>query len=203
MSAVGEAFKKAFGKPDPATPHGIRFRNAGFQGSWESLHQEIGAGWFRDGFLYLFGEGLDSLTPCLDAWSFLVPPCDDRMIIGRNAYGALLVLDNGHSPYEERVYLLDPFTVTYATAPNIQFTNLIGRALPRRELPTFLDDSAYQQWREENNAGRLDLDDVLGIKVPRALGGQLTADNVQLDGIVDYYQSTAPIYADAFAKARK
>jgi hypothetical protein len=91
MSAVGEAFVKAFGKPDPATPNGVTFSMPGLQGSWESLHKEIGSGWYRDGFLYLFGEGLDALKPCLEAWSFLVPPCDDRVIIGRNAYGAILV----------------------------------------------------------------------------------------------------------------
>jgi hypothetical protein len=41
---------------------------------------------------------------------------------------------------------------------------------------------------------------VLGIKVPKGLGGKLELDNLQLDGIVDYYQSTGPIYAKAFAK---
>jgi len=102
-------------------------------------------------------------------------------------------------PGEEHVYILDPFTVTYATDPNLAFKNLIGYWLPRNELPEFLDDSAYKTWIKENDAGRLDLDDVLGIKVPKSLGGKLTAGNLQIDGIVDYYQTTAPIYAKAFA----
>ena len=35
------------------------------------------------------------------------------MILGRNAYGAILVLDNANDPMEQRVRILDPFTVTY------------------------------------------------------------------------------------------
>jgi hypothetical protein len=197
MSAVGEAFISAFGKPDPAAGNGIAF----FQ--WKSLYPEIGAGWFKTGFLYLFGEGMEAWKPCLDAWSFVVPACEDRIIVGRNAYGAMLVLDHGMTPEKEQLYVLDPFTVTYETRPNLLFRNLIGRWLPRGELPGFLDDHAYKQWRVAHDADRLDLDDVLGIKVPKGLGGKLTADNLQLDGMVDYYQTTAPIYAEAFAKLKR
>jgi hypothetical protein len=80
------------------------------------------------------------------------------------------------------------------------FTNLIGRWLPRNELTGFLDDAAYRDWLTENNVARLELDDVLGIKIPQALGGTLTASNLQLDGMVDYYQTTAPIYRAALAR---
>jgi len=197
MSALSEAFTNAFGQPDPPTPDGLRFARPGRQAMWESIHKEIGSGWFKDGFLYLFGEGLETLQPCLDAWSFLIPHSEDRMIIGRNAYGAIIVLDNSHTD-NERVSILDPFTVTFASDRNVVFINLLGRWLPR-ELPGFIDDSAYKDWIEENHAGRLDLDDVLGIKVPKGLGGELVSSNLQIDGIVDYYQTTAPIYAKAFA----
>jgi len=196
MSAVGEAFIAAFGKPDPSAPNGIEF----FQ--WKSLYTEIGAGWFNGGFLYLFGEGMASLTKCLDAWSFLVPPCDDRIIIGRNAYGAMLVLDHGNTPEQEQLNVLDPFTVTYASRPNLLFRNLIGRWLPQGLLPDFLDERPYREWLSENEVETIDLDEVLGIKVPQALGGKLATSNLQLDNIVDYYRTTAPIYAEAFM-ARK
>ena len=202
MSAVGDAFVKAFGKPDPATPSGLRFLKGTDQRQWEKLHTEVGAGWYRDGFLYLFGDGLAELSACLDAWSFLVPPCDDRVIVGKNAYGALLVVDNMSQPDKQRVYVLDPLTVTYAGDPNIMFVNLLGAWLPRNLIPGFLDDSAYRAWREANKAGRLELDDVLGIKIPKSLGGKLEANNLQLDGIVDYYRTTAPIYAAAFTKLK-
>ena len=119
------------------------------------------------------------------------------MILGRNAYGAILVLDNANDPMEQRVRILDPFTVTYDGDPDLQFGNMIGNWLPkggwygRGELPTFLDDRAYRDWRQHHGLKdvRLDFDDVLGIKVPRALGGDLTAE---LEHIVDYYQTTGP-----------
>jgi hypothetical protein len=40
---------------------------------WDKLHSEVGAGWYRDRFLYLFGENLEEFRPCVDAWSFLMP----------------------------------------------------------------------------------------------------------------------------------
>ena len=203
MSAVADAFTKAFGRPDPAAPNGLHFGPA-LEDAWQSLYSEMGAGWFRDGFLYMFGEGLDALEPCLEAWSFLVPPCDDRIIFGRNAYGAILVLDNANDPEggRERVFLLDPVTVTFDGDPRWRLRNVISNWMPRGNLPTFTDDSAYRAWKDANGVDRLDLDDVLGIKVPKPLGGELVADNLQLDGIVEYYQTTAPIYAAAFAKLR-
>ena len=201
MAVLDEAFIGAMGRPDPATPNGLRLADWQ-QGLWDGIYRDIGAGWFRDGFLYLFGEGLEALAPCVEAWSFLVPPNDDRVILGRNAYGAILVLENASNPRGQRVKLLDPWTVTYHGSENLNFTSLIGRALPKRELVDFLDDRAYHDWRKRNRVSRLRLHDVLGIKVPKGLGGKLVADNLQLDGIVDYYKTTAPIYADAFAKSK-
>jgi hypothetical protein len=95
--------------------------------------------------------------------------------------------------------VLDPFTVTYETRPNLLFRNLIGRWLPQGLLAGFLDDRAYRQWLAENEAGTVDLDEVLGIKIPQPLGGELVTSNMQLDNIADYYRTTAPIYAQAFA----
>ena len=203
MSAAGDAFTAAFGAPDPATPNGVRFSGFFTQEAWEELNAEIGSGWFMNGFLYLFGDQLESLRPCLDAWSFVVPPNPNRLILGRTAYGAIFVLDNPGAK-DERVCIVDPFTVTYWSDPNSVFGNLIGRSLPEREFPDhILDAKPYEAWRKANEVGRLEFDDVLGIKTPRPLGGKLDPDNFQLESIIDYYQTTAPIYAKAFATLNK
>ena len=126
---------------------------------------------------------MEFLAECLDAWSFLIPPCDDRIIVGRNAYGAILVLEYGNTPEREQLYVLDPFTVTYETRPNLLFRNLIGRWLPQGPLPGFLDDRAYLQWLAENEVGTVDLDEVLG--------GELVTS------------ATTPIHAQAFATLKR
>jgi hypothetical protein len=53
-----------------------------------------------------------------------------------------------------------------------------------------------------NNVARLDLGDILGIKIPRVLGAELVVGNLQLDTMTDYYQTTAPIYVKAFARLK-
>jgi hypothetical protein len=202
MSFVGDKFLKAFGKAEPEAPNGLKFTNSGARQLWDGLHKEIGSGWFRGGFLYLFGEGLEALQPCLDAWSFLVQPHPDRMIIGRNGYGTLLVLENGNTMGAGRVFVLDPYLVTYWGHPSLDLISLIGRWLPNNSLGTFLEDGAYKDWCKANKAA-LDLEDVLGFKLAKGLGGKVEAANLSLEGIVEYYESTGPIYAKAFADLAK
>lgn len=189
------------GKPNPSVPVGVKVR--AFNPGWETVQKEIGAGWFLDHFVYLFGEGLEDFLPCLDAWSFLVPPGVERKIIGKNNYGALLVVENADAGFEKTtVHLVDPLQVRYWSDPNISLLNLCGNFLPQRRVPGFLDSEAHDDWIAANGDVELELDDILGLKVPLSLGGELSADNLQLDGIVDYYRTTGPIYADAFAKLR-
>jgi len=123
------------------------------------------------------------------------------MIIGRNAYGALLVLEDANKGGGEHVYLLDPFLVAYTTNENLTMGSLVGRWLPDHELGTFTDDSVYRDWTKANEV-EPELDDVLGFKTPRALGGTFDVDNIQLDGMIDYYSTTAPIYAAAFPETK-
>jgi hypothetical protein len=201
---MGDGFIAAMGRPDPATPSGLPFRAAFRQMLWESIHEEIGAGFFRDRFLYLFGKGLQTLRPCLKAWSFLVPPAGQSgMIVGRNAYGALLVLEKPNSiGPTSRVHILDPVSVTYGGDPDLDFGGLIGYWLANRALPEFLDDNLYQKWRQREKR-HLAPDEILGVKVPPGLGGKLNLTNFQPEKIIRYYETTGPIYAKAYGKAQQ
>jgi hypothetical protein len=199
MTALGDTVTKALGRPQPLEPNGVQFPTPFTQRLWEATYQEIGAGWYLDGFVYLFGPKAAALQRCLDAWPFVVPPKPGRVILGRNAYGMILVADDpaGH---ENTVYVLDPFTVRYYTLQWLQFSTLLGRFLPERLIPHFLDDSVYRAW--QRSTGRtLEGDLVLGPKIPEGLGGELTLANVMLDDIFAYYESMAPIHAKAFALA--
>jgi hypothetical protein len=192
----------ALGPPAPSAPPGLHFKRAGDQAIWSDMHAVIGSGWYWNRFLYLFGEGLETLSVCVQEWSFLVPPGPERMILGRNAYGAMLILENPNDMGPDtRVGILNPLEVSWFIDRSLIFGTLIGRGIPQRALPpSFLDDSVYQEW--VRYSGRhLEFDEVLGIKVPLPLGGKMSLDNFQVEKLVNYYRSTAPIYAKALASA--
>lgn len=198
MSAVGEAFINAFGKPDPAVPRGFRFRDAFDDKSWSSLQSEIGSGWYLNRFLFLFAKGAERMKACLNAWDFLVPPNRDRIILGRNAYGAILVMDDANH-LDHSIHVLDPFRVVYWTDANLTLTNMIGAFLPERLIPHFLDDTLYKKALSTRKA-RLGDDEILAPRKPLGLGGNMDLDSFQVEKIVPYYKSTAAIYRKAFAK---
>jgi hypothetical protein len=202
MSQHGEAFIKAMGRPDPSAEGGPACHDPAAAAALQALRTEVGGGWFKDRFLYLFGDELDTLRPCLDAWSFLVRGGSaGRTIIGRNAHGALLVMEDGNAA--QHVFVLDPFRVAYWGDYGLTLQEAAGHALCQPGLLSeFLDDGAYRAWVKEYEA-ELDMEDVLGFKVPKALGGTISADNLQLDGMVEYYQETAPIYEGALRKQRE
>jgi len=194
MSELGEVFISTFGKPDPAVPCGISFKGHNLAFFWDELQQEIGSGWFLDRFVYLFGEGLDDFQVCLDAWRFLLPDNKERMVVGKNAYGAMLVAEEpSKHALSSPIGILDPLTVSYQTDPNLIFSNLIGFYLPEKKLSQFLNTSLYDAWRKTLN-DELELHEILAIKVPLTLGGKMEASNFQPENIVDYYQTTADIY---------
>lgn len=195
------AFKQAFGAPNPAVPAGLQFQYS-FEGTvWKLNAPKLGAGWFRDRFLYLFGEGLETLAPCLEAWSFIVPPNSNRLIVGRNAYGAIAYLDDANAA-NSKLSVVDPLSVSVISDYGLDLWRFIGRYLPENLMGNFLDDSVYREWVAESKLG-LSLDLALAIKVPLTLGGEMTVDNFSVEGIVDYYQSTAPIYAKGIKEAKK
>ena len=199
MSSHGERFIKALGRPDPPAGAGPACADATVAKALQAVRAEVGGGWFKHRFLYLFGEELDTLRPCLDAWSFLVRGgSEKRTVIGRNAYGALLVMEDRNAAHH--VFVLDPFRVSYWGDLGLSLEEAVGEALCGPGLLSeFLDDGAYQAWVRENEA-ELDMEDVLGFKVPKGLGGKITPENLQLDGIVEYYQETAPIHEGALRK---
>jgi hypothetical protein len=198
MSEAGKAFKSGLGKPDPELPDGLRFGPRGPGALWKGLRREIRSGWFQDRFLQLFGEGLTELMPCLTAWSFIVPPSRDRVILGHNAHGALLVLEDA-STGKGRVHILDPFRVVYWSHPQLALMSLIALWLPQDQLPHFRDDSVYRAWRGKHGTF-LDDGEILAPRVPEGLGGEMTPANFQEEPIIDYYRSSGPIYARAFSK---
>jgi hypothetical protein len=128
---------------------------------------DLEPGWHLDGFLYLANTpgGLPELAECPRSWPFLVPHARGRVVIGRNAYGALLLREP-----DERVYLLDPERLVHRYAGT----------WPDLDVPEFLERAAYDGWRASHDA--MGVRDVL---VP--VGGEL----VRTD-LVAYYASSGP-----------
>lgn len=202
MSLVGSNFIGRLGRPHPRVPSGLGLEGTSFGSIWETADEEIGAGWFLDRFTYLFGEGINRLLPCVEAWSFLCPPHSDRRVIGRNAYGALLVLDGiAGAIVGGKVWLLDPARLCRFENRNLDLVGLVGDWLPNDRLPGFLDRTLFDTFVAKTGSQLAD-DEMLGLKVPLPMGGTMTLENVQVENIVAYYQSTAPIYAAHFERRR-
>jgi hypothetical protein len=193
MSDVTMAFIEGLGRPIPRLENGLHFNDPLKQALWEQVYAEIGAGWFLDRFVYLFGPGLERLQPCLEAWSFAITPGHpDRMILGRNAYGALLVMEH-EGPVDETVSLLDPLTGQYWTDERIGLMNLFGAWLPRGLIPGFLDDRGpHSTWVQAH--GPLGDDEVLAPIKPLSRGGPLAAENLERREITAYHRMAAAAF---------
>jgi hypothetical protein len=96
------------------------------------------------------------------------------------------------------VKILDPLSVSVWHEPDCELVRFIGGALPQNRTGSFLDDSIYREHLATNRL-YLELDLVLGIKMPIGLGGQMKLDNFQVENIYNYFESTAPIYKKALA----
>jgi hypothetical protein len=192
-----DRFQQAFDGPVvPATP--MRFKDAWLDHMMSARYERIGAGWFLGRMFYLFGDDLKRLEPCVHAWSFLLPPSLTQWaVIGFNAYGCILVLDEeGGYGTTSPVGMLDPLTVTYVTDPTLDIYSLLNDWLPNRKLEHFLDTSVYQKFLEASGSFLGD-DEILGIRVALSLGGEMDLKNFSQLPIIDYYQATGPTYASA------
>jgi hypothetical protein len=197
-----DSFVEAFGAPD-ATASPLQFTEPFLQRSWLRRQQRTGAGWFLGRFFFLLGEGLERFTPCLDAWSFLLPPARERRIIGYNVFGALLVMeDEAEGSMAAPVRMLDPMTVVYWSDPECVYTTLLSRWLPDRHLPRFFNTGIYTEWLK-SSARFLGDDEILGIRAPLPLGGKLQLNNFSPINIIEYYQATGPVYEKAHQQVAK
>jgi hypothetical protein len=201
MSFVSEKFLGAMGAAAPPAPSGLHFESLVEDLLWKRLHKEIGSGFFLDGFLYLFGEGLQPLLSCLPPWSFLVPTLPRPMIVGYNAFGTLLVVKD-HAAVSTRLGVLDPARVVWWDPPDLDFTGLVGTWIPDRRIPHFLDHAPYDAWRAAGGR-RLAVGEMLSMKTPAALGGEFVPDNFEITDIVRYYQASGPVYEKTVAEANR
>lgn len=168
---------------------------------WDDLYTEIGAGWYKNRFFYLFGRDLDRYSIILEDWSFALPSGNNYKVIGRNAYGALLLIENYLvKGFTAPIRLLDPITPILWGDDQMVLMNCIGHWLPNNKIPHFSDSKLYDAFLKITNTKHLETDEILAIKTPLALGGTLTADNFQIENIFDYYKSTAAIYVPLFKK---
>jgi hypothetical protein len=201
MSDVTKAFIRGLGRPNPRVENGLFFRDPLKQILWQQVYADIGAGWFLDRFVYLFGTGVERLQPCLAEWSFLVrPDHPDRMILGRNAYGAVLVMEH-QGPVDETVHLLDPLLGRYWTDPRIGLMNLFGAWMPEGLIPGFLDRGPYEQWVQIH--GALGEEEILAPITPLYRGGAMTPENLQRQEIGVYHRIAAASFAAATRKGSK
>ena len=94
MSAISEAFLSTVGKPNLLTDLGFKFSMEWDQIVLDDLYQEIGAGIFQNDFLHLLGSNISELDLLLENWNFLFNDDANRRVIGRNAHGSLLIIEN-------------------------------------------------------------------------------------------------------------
>lgn len=204
MSYATNKFLKAMGGAKPSTKDGLALPAAP-AAQWKQYAKDIKPGWYRDGFMFLFGEGVQRFARCLDAWSFLLPSGRSFAPLGRNAHGSILVLQDGDNDVGGQIGVLDATVVQYTTKADWMFPTLFSQLLPDGVLDIFCDDSGYKKWRTAAKAAKVKLegDAILGIKKPLPLGGTLTPDNFVVADLFDYYASTADVYRKARAQRKK
>jgi hypothetical protein len=192
---VSNQFLKTYNLPEIIEPLYFNFSNFLTQAVWNSIYKEIGAGYYQNNFIYLFGEQLKQLEPCIDFWSFLIPKEKDFTIIGMNKMGMLLLAENLQSKgISSQIYLVDNLNVKLWTDPNIVFVNLIGNWLPLKKIPLFNENILFEAWNQTQKES-LDFLEIFAIKVPLSLQGKYEASNFQIENIIDYYSSTGKIYS--------
>lgn len=198
MSVLSDGFYRALGEPENGGgPIAFVTDDVVASIQWESALRELRGGRYLDRFAWILTPHLEALHRCLRAWAFLVPESSDRVILGRNAYGAIAFADDV-SAGRSRVSIVDPLTLRLLTSPSWDIIGFFGQALPEQQTGHFLDTSVYSKWLRTS---RLYLEDdlALAIKLPLPLDGKLEPDNFQVENIFEYYETTAPSYSKAVA----
>ncbi len=141
------AFVLSLGRPDPPAPPADFFADKFDKSLWRMMHDEEGAGWYRNRFLYLFGAELPPVQPFLDLWAAKLEPGVERILIGYNAHGMLLLAE---SPTDEgtdaQIVLLDPARGLVWREEGLDFTSLISDWLPEDRIPHFQDHADYDAY---------------------------------------------------------
>jgi hypothetical protein len=145
------------------------------------------AGAYQHGFLTLFAAELAALDPLVQDRATGGGPAG---VIGRNAYGVLLVTTRHYNWYGGSVVIAFGPDYPSATEPAVDLTEAIGLRLPARSLGMFTDTGPYAAWVARH--GPLPADHVLALQRP----GAFTADNLVAMPITTYYArwpaTTAP-----------
>jgi len=177
---IGQSFIDKLGKPDPADELGSAFKAVPSAG----IFRDVGSGFFLGQFLYLFGKGLEGLSGCLDGWQ--LPSEKERLILGRNAYGALLVGD-GLFEGPGLIHTLDPVTGEHWSEKGATLESLFDSYLPKQMLPGFHDEDRYGHWmwhgRQEYN-----LDEFVIIEVPLQMLGTKMPFDYKKGNMLDYHR---------------
>ena len=202
MSFATNKFSKELGGPKPTAKDGLDLPAAPMA-QWKNYKKDIKPGWYRDQFFYLFGSGVQRYERCLDAWKFLLPKKASFAMLGRNAYGSILVLQNGENEVGGQIGVLDTTVVQYTSNTDWMFPTLFSQLLPDRVLDVFSDDSAYQKWNAaaKTQKSKLEDDMILGIKKPLPVGGTMAASNFIVADLFEYYETTADVYRKAHGAA--
>jgi hypothetical protein len=199
MSTVGEAFLKQVGPPNPKKELGFKFSMEWDQIVLDDIYEEIGAGEYYNGFLHLLGTDISPLNDLLKYWSFLFSDNNDRKVIGRNAYGSLLIIENeSDEGTVAPVGYLDLINCQYVKNENLDFTGLIGNWIPNNRLTNLLESSIYESFI--NDGKIIQKDEIVAIKVPVPLGGKLEKENFQIENIFEYHSSISKIYQKSISK---
>jgi hypothetical protein len=188
--------------PDPALPPGLNLLTGVQKAYWKLEHRVGGAGWYWDRFLFLFGKGVGELDRCLRAWAPLAGEDNERILVGRNAYGAILVLDQARLNSTSKIRILDPFQLSYAGRDRTSFGDLFSTVIPDNTFPSFFSDRLYGIWRKRE-ARLLGDNEILAPRVPEDAGGKWEIDNLAPEDLFAFYERTAVEWAPLLAAAAR
>lgn len=188
-------FKNKIGAPQKEENTHITFKKSIPQTIWERMIQEIGCGSFNNGFFYLFGEKLTELEKIKEYWSFLLRDDIVYTIIGFNKMGFIILAENlMEKGMASSISIIDPFHVRIYKNGEVKLLNFIGRWLPDGLIPNLNDDHLYRATLQEIEE-ELDFQEIIAIKKPLSLGGEMIAENFGIENIQEFYKSTGEIYS--------